>query len=200
MDNLQEIIASMSLDKKINRSDIPTIDLYMDQVTQLFERTYQDCKRNETDKVLTKTMINNYAKGKLMFPIRNKKYTEEHIMLIQFIYQLKGALSINDVRILLTKLNAHIEAESDDINLQEIYDQYAKLMENQPVDFTKAVQTLADKVEQATEVVDSKEAQYIEQLFMITSLVNYSNMYRKLAEKLVDGLYPNPNQNKKEEK
>ena len=51
------------------------------------------------EKVLTKTMINNYAKGKLFIPIKNKKYSKQHIMLINLIYQLKGALSINDIKI-----------------------------------------------------------------------------------------------------
>lgn len=62
--------------------EIPNIDLYMDQVIQLFENKFADSKRNEAEKVFTKTMINNYAKGKLIFPIKNKKYLREHLILI----------------------------------------------------------------------------------------------------------------------
>lgn len=198
MDNLEAIISSLRLEKKIIGSEIPSVDLYMDQVTQLFERTYQESKRNDSDKVLTKTMINNYAKGKLIFPIKNKKYTKEHIMLIELIYQLKGGLSINDVRLVLTKLNTHIEAE--EINLEEIYDQYTQLTGQQAAEFATSVQSLASDVDSAMESIDSDEAKYVEQLFLIVSLVNQSVMYRKLAEKLVDQLYqPSDNSGTKKE-
>lgn len=59
-------------DNQIQLEDIPQIDLYMDQVIQLFENTFGSTTRNEEEKVLTKTMINNYAKGKLFFPVKNK--------------------------------------------------------------------------------------------------------------------------------
>ena len=43
----------------------------MDQVIQLFESKLSEQKRNDDEKILTKTMINNYAKGKVI--IANKK-------------------------------------------------------------------------------------------------------------------------------
>ena len=41
------------------------IDLYMDQVTTFMDEHLSDCKRREDDKILTKTMINNYTKNNL---------------------------------------------------------------------------------------------------------------------------------------
>ena len=55
-----------SLDRiqHIKVEDIPNIDLYMDQVTTFMENKLKSSVRNpEEDKVLTKTMINNYAKN-----------------------------------------------------------------------------------------------------------------------------------------
>ena len=46
--------------------DIPNIDLYMDQVTTFMEKELASSKRHEDDKILTKTMINNYAKNNLL--------------------------------------------------------------------------------------------------------------------------------------
>ena len=63
-------------DAQITLDDLPDIDLYMDQVIQIFENKLEKTKRNQDEKILTKTMINNYAKGKLFFPIKNKKYTK----------------------------------------------------------------------------------------------------------------------------
>lgn len=40
VEQLKELVASLHLDDIIIREDIPKIDLYMDQVTQLFEGAY----------------------------------------------------------------------------------------------------------------------------------------------------------------
>ena len=72
MENINQIIEQLGLEASLTLEEIPKIDLYMDQVIQLFESKFNQTKRNEDEKVLTKTMINNYAKGKLIFPIQNK--------------------------------------------------------------------------------------------------------------------------------
>ena len=96
--DINEILNVLILENNIKLDDIPEIDLYMDQVIQLFESKLSAQKRNEDEKILTKTMINNYAKGKLLLPIKNKKYSKEHLILMSLIYNLKGALSINDIK------------------------------------------------------------------------------------------------------
>ena len=95
---MKDILDKLILENGIELDEFPELDLYMDQVIQLFENTMSPLKRNEEEKILTKTMINNYAKGKLLFPINNKKYSKEHLILMAFIYNLKGTLSINDIK------------------------------------------------------------------------------------------------------
>lgn len=56
----------------IKPEDLPNIDLYMDQVTTFMESHLGNLKRSPDDKVLTKTMINNYAKNHLL-PSPDKK-------------------------------------------------------------------------------------------------------------------------------
>ncbi|WP_017471204.1 DUF1836 domain-containing protein [Amphibacillus jilinensis] len=191
MENLKTVLESLHLENIVRKEDIPAIDLYMDQVTQLFEKKYASSKRHDTDKILTKTMINNYAKGKLLFPIQNKKYTKEHIMLIQFIYHLKGALSINDVGAVLSDLNQYVEQE--EIELDPIYQQYTELMDKQVDQFTTDFQTLVDQSGQAVTEMPYENVEHIHQLFLIMSAAHYSNMYRKLAERLVDQLFKDMN-------
>ncbi|WP_440897763.1 DUF1836 domain-containing protein [Amphibacillus sp. Q70] len=186
MEQLEELLALLDFKEMIEREDIPKIDLYMDQVTQLFEGTYGSGKRNEKEKILTKTMINNYAKDDLLFPIKNKKYSKEHIMFIQFIYQLKGSLSINDVRTVLEKLNRAVEEET--VNLDKVYDQYVSLMTKQVEDFTAALTPLSEEADEAAKRMDHQDSSYMRQLYLIFSLVHHSNMYRKLAERLTDQL------------
>ena len=105
MRETKQLMDSLALGTQVRLEDIPKIDLYIDQVIQLFEDAFEETKRNEDEKVLTKTMINNYAKGKLFYPIQNKKYSRNHIMLISLIYQMKSILSINDVKKVLHGLN-----------------------------------------------------------------------------------------------
>ena len=64
-----EILNNLNLENNIKLDEIPEIDLYMDQVIQLFESKLSEQKRNEDEKILTKTMINNYAKGKLLLKV-----------------------------------------------------------------------------------------------------------------------------------
>ena len=61
-------------------------------------------KRYPDDKILTKTMINNYAKNKLLPPPVKKKYSPEHMMLLVFIYYFKNILSITDIQTLLAPI------------------------------------------------------------------------------------------------
>ncbi|WP_079710412.1 DUF1836 domain-containing protein [Paraliobacillus ryukyuensis] len=184
MEDISEIINQLGIDRRIRLEDIPSIDLYMDQVTQLFENTYRPSKRKDEEKVLTKTMINNYAKGKLLFPIQNKKYSREHIMLIQLIYQLKGGLSINDVRIVLANLNDKME--KNDIELDPVYQHYSDLQDRQVEAFHVAVQTLYQDVQSELADMQGEHGGYLEQLLLVTALIQQSNMYRRLAEQIVD--------------
>lgn len=180
MDNIKQLIDQFGLEANLTLDEIPKIDLYMDQVIQLFENKFADSRRNEAEKVLTKTMINNYAKGKLIFPIKNKKYSREHLLLISLIYQLKGALSINDIKSTLDGINKKIVKE--DIDLDAFYNSYLNLasknVENFKSDVNRRVKEVAEEIE-----VNSP---YLEQVLMIASLVHMSNLYRKVAEKLVD--------------
>ena len=68
--DLLKLIDSLSLKDTINLNEIPDLDLYMDQVITLFENKLSNGKRFDDDKLLTKTMINNYAKDKLLQPDR----------------------------------------------------------------------------------------------------------------------------------
>ncbi len=68
MENINELLETLHLEKNIKLEDIPNVDLYVDQVVQLFENTYADTTRTDDEKVLTKTMINNYAKRETIHP------------------------------------------------------------------------------------------------------------------------------------
>ncbi len=186
MDTINQIIEQLDLEANLSLEEIPQLDLYMDQVIQLFENKFANSKRNDEEKVLTKTMINNYAKGKLIFPIKNKKYSKQHLILISLIYQLKGALSINDIKTTLDGMNKKIQNE--DIDLDSFYTSFLNLTKRNTADFKEDIFQREKEVKD--EIVGGQDGQsrYLEQVLMISSLVHMSSLYRKVAEKLVDEL------------
>ncbi|MEH7095415.1 DUF1836 domain-containing protein [Neobacillus vireti] len=184
MENIKHIIDSLGLETNLTLDDIPNIDLYMDQVIQLFENKFNMSKRNQEDKIITKTMINNYAKGKLIFPIQNKKYSKEHLILMSLIYQLKGALSINDIKITLSGMNKKII--NDEMDLASFYTSYLHLAGQNVTDFKEDIEERVRAVTEEITENNKEDAAYLEQVLMISSLVHMSNLYRKIAERLVD--------------
>lgn len=89
----------------IRMEDIPRIDLYMDQVTTFLQESLRGLSRDPAgDKFLTKTMINNYVKNKVLIPPVKKKYSREHMMLLIMIYYMKSFLSIGDIRTIITPI------------------------------------------------------------------------------------------------
>ena len=101
---LENIIEKESQKSSLVSKDIPDLDLYMDQIMTLFETHLANHKKNGDDKLLTKTMINNYSKAKVITPVKGKKYTKEQIIQMLIIYQLKNNLSIQEIKDLLTYL------------------------------------------------------------------------------------------------
>jgi len=186
MGNLNEMVEKLRLGQKIEIEDIPNIDLYMDQVIQLFENKYGPTKRNDEEKILTKTMINNYAKGKLLFPIKNKKYSKEHLILISLIYQLKGALSINDIKVTLDGINEKVV--KDELDLESFYSSYLDLYNQNVDDFKEDLSVRAEEVKNEMRQNEHDGDEKLEKVLLIASLVSISNMYRRAAEKLIDDL------------
>ena len=122
-DLLNSILASLSRIDYVNSSDIPNIDLYMDQVTSFMEKQLKSTKRNGDDKILTKTMINNYAKNDLLPPPNKKKYSKEHLLVLTFIYYFKNILSMKDIQMVLGPITEKYFESDGDINIARIYDE-----------------------------------------------------------------------------
>lgn len=78
-------------------TEIPNIDLYMDQAVTLLEEYLRPFTLDSDEKVITKTMINNYVKQCIIKMPVNKKYSKDHIATLFVICILKQVYSINDI-------------------------------------------------------------------------------------------------------
>ncbi|MCR4895246.1 MAG: DUF1836 domain-containing protein [Lachnospiraceae bacterium] len=124
---LKKAARSLDFMETIAPDEFPNIELYMDQVTTFMDRKLRATLRNPGDKVLTKTMINNYAKNDLIPPPNKKKYNKEHLFELLFIFYFKSFLSIGDIQTLLTPLNDEFFGKEGDFGIQEIYAEILKM-------------------------------------------------------------------------
>lgn len=123
-DLLNSIMESFDRIDYIKSSDIPNIDLYMDQVTTFMEKKLRKNSRYpDADKIMTKTMINNYAKNDLLPPPVKKKYSKEHVLMLIFIYYYKGILSISDIQSLLGPITDKFFDTEEGFNIESIYEE-----------------------------------------------------------------------------
>lgn len=183
--DLDKFIMHQKDSTNLNLGDFPEIDLYMDQVIQLFENKLEYTKRNSDDKILTKTMINNYAKGDLLMKINNKKYTKEHMILIGLIYNLKGALSLSDIKMLFAPMLKDF-ADGKDYPLYSLYEAFLKIYDDNIKTFDSASHEISDQVSEIIKNAPENLGSMEEKFLLICSYVSMANLFRRLSEKLID--------------
>ena len=125
-DLIQKIMENLDQLPYLRLEDIPGIDLYMDQVTTLMDEHLASSKRSKEDRVLTKTMINNYAKNKLLPPPVKKKYSRDHLLVMLFIYYFKGILPLQDIQSLLGPLTEKYFQAEEGMDLVDVYQELVR--------------------------------------------------------------------------
>ena len=174
--------------KYIHPEDIPGIQLYMDQVTTFMENHLENAKRHEDDKILTKTMINNYAKNDLLPPPVKKKYSREHMLMLIFIYYYKSLLSIGDIQTLLQPLSDQYFNATQGLNLTDIYKEVFSMARPEKELLyaeTKAAMDKASKTFADADVSD-QERQNLQRFAFISLLGFDVYMKKQMIEFLID--------------
>ena len=185
---LHKILDHISGMGYIKPEDIPNINLYMDQVTTFMEEHLAYSKRYKDDKILTKTMINNYAKNNLLPSPEKKRYTREHMLMLIFIYYFKNILSINDIQSLLGPLTDRYFRSENDMNLTDIYNEVFS-MEKGELDALKKELIERYDIAQGTFENAPKEDQNFLKLFSFICLLSFDVYVKKmLIEKMIDEL------------
>lgn len=185
-DELRLLYEETSNREIIEPSDIPDIDLYMDQVTTFMETKLSSFKRNHDDKVLTKTMINNYAKAKLFPPPIKKKYNKNHIMMLIIIYHLKSMLSINDINKLLSSVTNELNLNSSSRILEVLYSCFVEIQKKASsltIGDILGGNVIAEFEESISKLKIQEEVKYI---LAVLALSIFSNSEKSFAEKIID--------------
>jgi len=184
--------------ESFNIDDIPNIDLYMDQVTTYLNGKFNTSKRHDDDKLLTKTMINNYAKSRLLPPPEKKKYSKDHMIILILIFFFKNVISINDIQTIVTPLlkdyynNDDIPNSLEDVtNAFLNHVQKSDLIEPLIKEFKNSQNIFGD--------LESSDRESIETIGLIATLSYDMYIRKRLIEKLIDSL-PSSKENTSKDK
>lgn len=184
---IKGLIESLKDVKYIMPDDIPNIDLYMDQVTTFMDKHLKSSKRYDEDKLLTKTMINNYTKNELLPPPNKKKYTKEHMFLLIFIYYFKNILSMSDIQNIFNPLTQRYYEKGSRIKLEKIYEEIFRLEKEQTDALTKDMVRKMTKAKESFSWVNQKEDQDFLTEFAYISMLCFDVYMRKhMIEKMID--------------
>lgn len=180
LNDLNEIIEQMKQMNLIDLNDIPEIDLYMDQITTFMDEQLMPFKRNEKDKILTKTMINNYTKHKVLPPPEKKKYAKDHLIMMIFIYHLKQTVSINDIQSLL----GNLIRDGSQYDLEDVYSSFYDVAE---FEYQNIIKDVEEKASLLKHDGTNSDSYYDDQLrLLVMSLIFQSSIQKMIAERIID--------------
>ena len=188
-DMLNSILQSLSRIDYVKPQDIPNIDLYMDQVTTFMESQLGSTRRYNEDKILTKTMINNYTKNNLLPPSVKKKYSREHMLLLILIYYFKNILSIKDIETVLEPLREKYFSTDSALQLSDIYREVCEMEKSRIEPMKASVREAYGKSQSSFENVPDGEEKDKLQLFTFICSLSFDVYLKKMMiEKIVDEL------------
>lgn len=199
-DLLNSILESLSRIDYVKSIDIPNIDLYMDQVTTFMDKQMASSKRYDEDKVLTKTMINNYAKNNLLPSPEKKKYTKEHLLVLTFIYYFKSFLSIKDIEMLLRPVTDRYFHTDSKLNLTHIYDEVCSFEKDRIDTLKEELKTMYASSSETFSEENEQDREFLQLFSFICTLSFDVYVKKQIIEKLIDSLpekFPNYYEKKK---
>ena len=166
---------------ELRSDEIPAIDLYVDQILNLINDKLGEGSERYRDRVLTKTMINNYSKDGIITPVKGKKYNKEQILQMLTVYTLKGTLSINEIK--RTLKGAYASGDFDGESLRELYDRHLDIKD---VNREYAKMALDGIIERNGLDMESD----VDYVSAICALVSFSAQLRNMAQAMIDDRFP----------
>lgn len=185
-ERLRDFFARLDSLDYIKPEQIPNIDLYMDQVTTFMDEHLGQSKRYEDDKVLTKTMINNYAKNNLLPPPVKKKYSKEHLLIMIFIYYFKNFLSIKDIETMLEPITDKYFDTDQDFDITSIYKEVCELEKSRIPEFEKEIIRSYNSSKKCFDEAPEDDRDSLQLFAFICNLSFDIYVKKQIVEKLLD--------------
>ncbi|MCI8652240.1 MAG: DUF1836 domain-containing protein [Angelakisella sp.] len=170
-EQLRSLAQGMASAPRVCPEEIPDLEIYMDQLTTYLDRRLGFYNREADTPFVTKSMVNNYSKAKLLPPPLAKRYNCVHVMTLALVCQLKRLFTIQD----LGKLLAPVSGEKETARL------YCLFLEAQKEAFAKTP-ALAEELLSALEEEDPSKAKAA----LVTQLAVRAQRDLLLAERILD--------------
>lgn len=170
----------------VHPQDIPNIDLYVDQVTTFIESQLSSMKRNEDEKILTKTMINNYTKNHVLPSPDKKKYSRDHVLMLILIYYLKSFLSIKDIQALLEPVTEKYFGTESDLSFYELYEELVALGNGQAKALIKDVISKYNATQKSFADAPEEDQEFLRNFGFICMLGFDVYIKKMMIESLID--------------
>ena len=196
---LSEILTGLKGIDYVKPEEIPNIDLYMDQVTTFIESQLAPSNHRKDGKILTKTMINNYAKNDLLPPPEKKKYNKDHMLTLIFIYYLKNVMSISDIQSIMNPITDKYFGKKDEhLNLTDIYNEVFSLEYQETKDVMKDVAKKFTKSMRTFEGTSEEEAELLHRFTLICMLSYDIYIKKTIIVSIIDQIHSDQTSDKKE--
>ena len=182
-DQMEQVLKEAISDADLSAGEIPRIDLYLDQILSLVSEKNEQGSERYRERVLTKTMINNYSKEGAILPMKGKKYNRHQILQILFIYSLKNTLSIGEIKRVFDGTNA-LEGFGES-EFEALWEDYLSMKEHSRSETVKICESLSGGLSLDLE----RDEDYLRLLLGIVSLSAY---LKAVAETMIDVRFPEP--------
>lgn len=190
LQEMKALIEDAVHDADLRPEEIPSIDLYLDQITSLACGKLQEGSPRFYDRVLTKTMVNNYSKDGLLSPINGKKYSKEHFLQMLLVYAMKNTLSIGEIKRILQNVYRTPDYSAD--MLSDIYTRFLDMKQS----LRDKSWTFAEYFLQETGLDTDSEKDFFVMLLGLSAVSSY---LKNTVQALLEAHYPDLSAEKERE-
>ena len=168
--------------------DIPDADMYMDRVIRVLDRLLAGKgKLSEGSNAVTKTMINNYAKNRLLPSPVDKKYGREHVIFIIFICYFKSVMSMEEIRAVLTPLADIYFGKKHGTTVSDIFESASKKGFRMRDELKEQIEK-GSYPESLKAVSGGGEDEFLRRFSVICELSYEIYIRRKMLDELIKGI------------
>lgn len=177
----------------IGGENFPDMELYIDQMVKYLNSElllYGDGENGP----ITKAMISNYTKHKMLPRPTGKRYTKEHFIFMSLVYYLKGCFSMDETQRLMKPLIKNYASDWDDkIDIESMYKEIITFVRKTEEDLPSRIDKQMSEVKKFLANRDAADDDTSEMIMFITTLIMRSNAERFIAQKLLDEFFENTN-------
>lgn len=181
----------------ISEKSFPDMELYIDQMMKCLNKELVIYGSDEAGPI-TKAMISNYTKHKMLPGPTGKRYTKEHLIFMSLVYYLKECFSMDEIQRLMKPLIKNYSSDWDDkIDIDSMYNEITTFVKKTEEDLPSRIDKQMSEIKKFLTNRDAADDDTSELVMFICTLIMRSNAERFIAQKLLDEFFENKGKSSK---